>query len=827
MMQARALMAVTAALLLLLTFLAIRAAGPDTARHERTLEALRAAILNEAALQRDVLEARAGLQRNYDPLVGSLENLRGALDDLRLASKGAPDEVRAMIDRQVEGVAAAVGDQEALVEQFKSRNALLQNSLIFFMHATGPVQPRGGAERDAVTAELGTLTNAMLRFTADPRAEAATEVTVSLDRLARLPVDDTLSESIRNLDAHGHLIVATLPSVNDLVARLLAVPMAERTRALESVYLDWHERAATRADVFRILLYVAALALALYVGFLFLRLCANARALQARVEFEHLLAAVSAQFIHLPRDQIDAGVAHGLARLGEHMAADRADIFLRRPDEEGLHGHYAWRRAGIDAPPPSAATVSAVAVGLDLADHERAGCLQVPDVARMPIGAARAHFERDDIRSWLSTPMGYAGRQVGLLALTTTRSPGRWTDDDIALLRMAGEVLTTAIERQRIESEQEALEARLHQAQRLEAVGTLAGGIAHEFNNILGAIVGHGEMALAAPLDDGRRVRRHVERIMRAAERARSVIDQVLTFSRRRERRRRPVAVAPAAAEAIELLRASLRAPDAMMRGDPTELQQIVMNLCTNAAHAMEGRGAIAIDLDTVELDVDRALSHGQLAAGRYVRLAVSDSGPGIDATTMRHMFEPFFTTKAVGRGTGLGLATVHGIVAAHHGAIHVESTPGRGTRFEVYLPQTEERTAQVGHSPPPPPPGSGQTILLVDDESDLVLVGEEMLAALGYEAVGFDDSTAALASFRADPDRFDLVLTDEVMPHMTGTELTKAMHRLRPDLPVVLMTGYAGPVELDRVQSAGVSDVLKKPLRSTTIAACLARHLH
>jgi CheY-like chemotaxis protein len=229
---------------------------------------------------------------------------------------------------------------------------------------------------------------------------------------------------------------------------------------------------------------------------------------------------------------------------------------------------------------------------------------------------------------------------------------------------------------------------------------------------------------------------------------------------------------------------------------------------------------------DEVARDAERALSHSTLTAGRYVRLTVRDSGHGMDAATLERIFEPFFTTKAVGTGTGLGLAMVHGIVSDHGGAIDVRSRPGSGSSFEVYFREAEAPPADDGPGAAPLPLGQGQTILLVDDERPLVLLGEEMLAAIGYEPIGFDNGPAALAAFRADPDRFDLVLTDEIMPEMSGCELAIAVHEVRPDLPVVLMTGYAGHVGSQRLQAAGIRDVLSKPLSSAPLSLCLARHL-
>ena len=372
----------------------------------------------------------------------------------------------------------------------------------------------------------------------------------------------------------------------------------------------------------------------------------------------------------------------------------------------------------------------------------------------------------------------------------------------------------------------------------MEAVGTLAGGIAHDFNNILGAILGYAEMLLARLRRDSREWQQ-VQEVKKAGERARDIVDRILAFSRRTEQRLRPLRLRALLEETAGLLRASLPATidlrlrlpdedardrDAIVLGEPGRLQQVVMNLCTNAAQAMAGQGIIDLALDLVALDTGQDLSHGVLPAGRHVRLTVRDGGHGMDAATLDRIFEPFFTTKEVGVGTGLGLAMVHGIVADHGGGIDVHSTPGAGSSFEVYFRQADVTSADDGRTAGPLPTGNGETILIVDDEKALVQLGEEMVAALGYEPVGFDSSTRALAAFRADPQRFDLVLADEMMPGMTGTELAAALHAIRPDLPVLLTTGFSGPVGSPRPD---VREILRKPLLSADIAAAIARHLH
>jgi CheY-like chemotaxis protein/two-component sensor histidine kinase len=366
-------------------------------------------------------------------------------------------------------------------------------------------------------------------------------------------------------------------------------------------------------------------------------------------------------------------------------------------------------------------------------------------------------------------------------------------------------------------------------------LGTLAGGVAHDFNNILGAVLGYGELAQGAVPPDGA-VRRYVDSMMSAGLRAKSLVERILAFSRSGVGPRVPVHVQSVVAEAIEMLsnglpdsirlEQSLDADDSAIIGDATQIHQVVLNLCTNAAHAMKSGGTMQVRLDVVRFDAAHTLITGSLQAGEYVRLCVQDSGDGIEPHLRDRIFDPFFTTKGVGVGTGLGLSLVHGIVSDLGGAVDMHSEAGRGTTFSVYLPR-QGRVQLVSTSEEPIPRGNGETVMLVDDEEALVRLGEEMLASLGYEAVGFISAVEALEDFRADPQRYRAVLSDENMPGMTGSQLTEQLVAIRPDIPIVLMSGYAGPTLATRALSAGAREVLAKPLAARDIAHVLASVMH
>jgi PAS domain S-box-containing protein len=412
------------------------------------------------------------------------------------------------------------------------------------------------------------------------------------------------------------------------------------------------------------------------------------------------------------------------------------------------------------------------------------------------------------------------GRVIGL------GEPGSW--------RIIG-MLKDVTDRKRAQAERERLNEQLREAQKLEALGTMAGGIAHDFNNILGAILGHGELALADARQNGRTAKR-LQAIIDAGQRGKALVEQILTFARRGVRNRRALPLWPVVVEVRDLLSGSLPPavrvalenddPAIAVQGDATRLHQLLMNLATNAVQAMADGGTLTLRLAKQAVAQARRLDHGSLHPGDYAVLTVRDTGTGMAPAVQSRMFEPFFTTKAHGKGTGLGLALVRAIMADHGGAICVDSVPGAGTQIDVYLPLSSPGAGQSTAAERDWPRGDGRIVMVVDDDRAMLETTEEMLARLGYEPVGYEAPAAALKALRAHPDRFDLVLTDESMPEVAGSQLAEQVRELRPDLPVIIVSGYGGPDLHRRALAAGARAVLNKPYDSNALAQALAEAL-
>ncbi|ADK85970.1 signal transduction histidine kinase, nitrogen specific, NtrB [Desulfarculus baarsii DSM 2075] len=366
------------------------------------------------------------------------------------------------------------------------------------------------------------------------------------------------------------------------------------------------------------------------------------------------------------------------------------------------------------------------------------------------------------------------------------------------------------------------LERKLRQAQKMEAIGTLASGITHDFNNILGAIIGYAELCLW-DLSDDSPLRQNLEQVLVAGDRAKDLVQQILTFSRQAEQEKKALNLGPVIKESLKLMRATLpttvelrqdiSAEPCLVMADPVQMQQVVMNLCTNAAHAIGDRpGMIQVTLKQLDVDRDRAASHPDLAAGRYLRLSVGDNGRGIAPEHIEKIFDPYFTTKKPGQGTGLGLSTVHGIVKTHGGVINVYSEPGQGATFSIWLPLADEAERGAGVMEPGLYAGT-ESVLLVDDEQTLVETGRGLLERMGYRVTAFTSATEALAAFAQDPDSFDVIVTDQNMPHLSGLSLAKQATAIRPMVAVVLCTGFSEALTNADFSDLGVDQFVMKPV--------------
>ncbi|MFO7973163.1 MAG: PAS domain S-box protein, partial [Candidatus Hydrogenedentota bacterium] len=379
------------------------------------------------------------------------------------------------------------------------------------------------------------------------------------------------------------------------------------------------------------------------------------------------------------------------------------------------------------------------------------------------------------------------------------------------------------------------LERQLRQAQKMEAVGTLAGGIAHDFNNILSLILGHGELLLNV-VPDNEAARYNVRQITKAGNRGTELVKQILTFSRQIERRCEPCNVALILKQSLRFLAGSLPATVEVEQriaentgpvlADPIQVYQVVMNLCTNAYQAMEMQGGIlGLELEECEIGSDFQADAGQPEPGRYVRLAVSDTGGGMDETVVRRIFEPFYSTKKPSQGTGLGLSTVHGIVMSYGGAVRVHTQVGQGSVFEVFLPRMEAKAA-LERVPEEYSGAGSERILFVDDDAELTQMAGMMLNQMGYEVTTFTNSLAAFEAFTANPDNFDLAIVDQIMPHMMGVELAKRMLQARPAFPVFLLTGYSEGITPEQARGLGIREFVMKPFSSRELGALIRKAL-
>lgn len=442
---------------------------------------------------------------------------------------------------------------------------------------------------------------------------------------------------------------------------------------------------------------------------------------------------------------------------------------------------------------------------------------------------------KEGMRSFLCIPLIWTDQTIGSL-LFQRKEPKAFSQEDLRLSERIAYQIAGAMANAQLFREKEQLQAQLAQAQKMEALGMLAGGIAHDFNNILTAIIGYAEL-ISLEAIPGSMTERNVRELLKAGHRAKDLVKQILAFSRRSEQERKPIRLDSTIKEALKLLRASLPSTidirqeidqGGLVKADPTQIHQVLMNLCTNASQAMaEKGGVLSVRWKPVDVSGTMTCRQTDLPPGPYMRLSVEDTGHGMSPEVVGRIFDPYFTTKEVGKGTGLGLAVVQGIVKGHGGAVTVISEVGKGSTFEVYLPRLDgvEGVAERKH-PEPLPFGGRERILFVDDEPALNEVGRQILEHLGYEVENRTNSLEALELFLQDTQRFDLLITDMTMPNMTGDRLAQEVLRIRPNIPIILCTGFSERVSEEQARKLGIRELVMKPIVMSDLAKTVRRAL-
>ncbi|MGY0571617.1 two-component system VirA-like sensor kinase [Bradyrhizobium sp. RDM12] len=801
-------------LLTLLTWLLLRGIDSNAPAYAAILRVFDDYALAEASLHRDVLQARTGLLRDYDSLVIAARDMEEAVSRLR-----AHAQIERLDTGPVDLLGAAVIRQEELMERFKTSNALLQNSLSYIgLLGTSPAFRVHDEHLAAAAAELGA---AILYLARDTSADALKALQQRINGFAaQAPAEGPDAEVARAMLAHTRLLYGLLPEIDATLKAFIAVPGGHYLQAVRVVFSNHRSAVEASEQRFRLLLYLVSLLLVVVLVFVGLRLRARALALRRRAAFEHVIAENSTRLINCSPAETGTRLKQVLCEFSRVVNADRAYVVL---DEKPVRIH-AWSRDGVTFPPGWPRQALSVAEQLGAGES-----VTIADASALPAGAVKDALMNAGVRAWACLPLVRPGRVRGIMGFDRFR-PIRNKISPVPITQLAGDAVANALEREFLEREQGKLTTRLERARRMQVVGSLASGIAHNFNNIIGAILGYSEM-VEPQLIRGTKPAQHIDEIRRAAERGRDLVDNILTFGRRADGRARPLEVRTLFDEAASLLRASLPpdielvfedvAADVAVSGEPAQLQQVILNLCSNAAQAMDDNGCIRVAAKIEHVAALVTMNDGELSPGHYVCLSVTDEGRGIDERVARRMFDPFFTTRVA--GTGLGLATVREIVRDHDGAINVQSEPGCGSRFEIWLPAVAADTIAEDRGSGLPL-GYGETVLIVETERERLLRDEEKLAALGYEPVGFELAADALAACRSEPGRFDVILVSQGSQPEAAVNLALALHETSPLQPVLLATAVDVPINV--LAHSGISEVLRWPLEHTELASALARCL-
>ncbi|TNC12984.1 GAF domain-containing protein [Methylobacterium terricola] len=828
--QATVLGALLAALL---TWLMINGKGELDADHLRTQRSVDALALAESRLQHDVLRARTGLLRNYDPIVAHVREMEEALAGLRAASGQDDPAMRALTE--------AIAREAQMAERFKTGNALVQNSIAYFDSLSDRLSDTDVDVRLAqAVAAIQVRVSELAR---DATRERIEDIRVRLDALASgdlasgdlastgsastgsasggsasgAPAADRAAD-IAAIVLHGRQLLDLLPQVDAATRSLPASSSEAARRALLDARRALKDRRQARADGFRLALYAAALALVALVIRVGLLMRAGTVCLRRTIAFQLVVAQAANRFLASQPDEISACIGEVLAMIGEGLGVDHGYVLML----DGSDAVHLWGRAGRPLP-----------LGWPRAQRDLIpDILAVPDdhlfveaaAGTGPPALVRALAMRGVV-SWTGARLRRGDRIVGVMCFERGSPQPAWLRHSRGLLQIGADSFGAALERQHVWAERREIEATLRRAQRLEAIGIFASGVAHNINNVLNVMLGHAEIAADALPADPRRAARQIDLLVRAGGRAREIAGQILDYGRRGSASRATSVVEAVVAETVAQIRTSTTDPaairlagtadGAVVEGEPAQLQQVVHNLIRNALQASDPGGAVDVQLERVPLRERRILSHGELGPGEYVCIRVADQGRGMDTATLARIFEPFFTTRPA--GTGLGLATAFEFVQEQDGAFHVRSAPAAGSAFEVWLPVCPQAGPAVA--------AVGGTVMIVGSARSAIQEDEETLAALGYEPVGYADPDAALAALRAEPGRFDLLIVENQPSGRLGLTFARRAARII-HRPIVLSLSAADTVRPEVLSAIPIVDVAHRPWRSHALALMLRRHL-
>lgn len=794
---------------------------PPRAAQQEVLGGLRAVDRHYAVLQRDVLQARAGLLHSDNTLLEAIDALHQATVKIsaNLPSGGLDNSTE--LRRDLNGLIESIFIDERLIQRFISENDILQASLVKASHSLSVLNGSSDPDIHVALSEMPDLGNLFMRFVVAPDHRLAQKIQSYLHKLEQSSfAGDRL---LKAYIFHARKIIIHLTAIDETLRLIQASETPTKAQIFQQQYRDSYHMAETRSQWSRLILGGVSTLLCGFILVLIYRLRSQASRLTQKLDHESMITRLKRLFAEDAGSQADI-MSAAIDELAKFFRADTG--FLALADKN------------------SGAVQSAVGtIDREVAD------LVIHYFQTSFIEPSSAGFTGEDfflqflnfrsVRSTNSPVSGYIiashldeGRSC--VVFLGGRYPAKRLDANHEQhLREAAGILFHCVRLQLERIERLALESRLEHAHRLEAIGTLAGGIAHEFNNSLGAILGYSEMGLQIA-ENPARTQQYLREIVSSGHRARQIVDQILTFSRKRERVSGAFSVNEAVNEIVPLLRhlivetivvrISIEDDLPAIIGNPIEIQQVIMNLCSNAANACSDGDQIAISIARHRVESETVLSHGLLNIGTYVRIMVADNGRGIAPTLLPQIFEPFFTTRAKNGGTGLGLATVHGCVIAMNGHIDVVSEIDRGTQFSLYFPKTEDTPVGISQffNEASVPSGSGEIVVLGQPDDHLRLLYEEKIAALGYEPIGFSTFEALSDWLQNRVHMADLILLDLDL-WQDKPSLKDVQAALLPARAVFVIDPEKGTMA--EAELSG-QFTLRKPINTTTLARLLRQQI-